>query len=305
MRDLNLPLPVTRAMLRPIFWAILNARLPFPAQRTLFEAVSRAQPIPEGAMVRQMRLGGRAAERISFEDTADDGAVLYLHGGGYTIGSITTHRTLAARLAREAGFAVYILDYRLAPEHPYPAALDDAEAAFVDLMALTGCRSEQIAISGDSAGGGPALGLAQRLVTHHGCTPAGLGLIAPVTDPTRIPDGARELVLNVPWMRACATAYVGDGDPADPRFAPLLGEMRGLPPTYVQVDVSELLHGQCVDLVAALRAADVPVRYTETRGMWHVAQLQAALTAPAATLVRELGQFLRSVIRMADLQELD
>ncbi|MBF6195014.1 alpha/beta hydrolase [Nocardia implantans] len=303
MRDIDLPLPLARAVLNPIFRATLNKRLPFTLQRRLLDVSSRAQLLPAGAVVRPTRLGGRPAERIDFAKTCEHGAVLYLHGGGYAVGSLATHRSLAARLARDVGCPVYVLDYRLAPEHPLPAALDDAEAAFLELVA-TGLRPDRIAVSGDSAGGGLSLALAQRLIARHGQTPAALGLIAPWADPNEIPDRERDLVISKPWSRACAAAYLGDGDAADPVYAPLTGELRGLPPTYVQVDVSELLHRQCVALVAALRAAGVQVRFTESEGLWHVAQLQAALAAPAAAVLRELAEFLREAVQPADLREL-
>ncbi|MBF6466394.1 alpha/beta hydrolase [Nocardia beijingensis] len=304
MRDIDLPLPLARAVLNPIFRVTLNKRLPFAVQRRLLDVSSRAQLLPAGAVVRPVRLGGRAAERIGFAGTSDHGAVLYLHGGGYAVGSPATHRSLAARLALDTGYPVYVLDYRLAPEHPFPAALDDAEAAFLELVGNSGLRPDQIAVSGDSAGGGLSLALAQRLLTRHVQTPAALGLIAPWADPNEIPQRERDLVINKPWSRACAAAYLGDGDPADPGYAPLTGELRGLPPTYVQVDVSELLHRQCVALVAALREAGIHVRFTESKGLWHVAQLQAALAAPAAAALRELAEFLREAIQPADLREL-
>ncbi|MET9289756.1 alpha/beta hydrolase [Nocardia beijingensis] len=303
MRDIDLPLPLARAVLNPIFRATLNKRLPFTVQRRLLDVSSRAQLLPAGAVVRPTRLGGRPAERIDFADTSEHGAVLYLHGGGYAVGSLATHRSLAARLARDVGCPVYVLDYRLAPEHPLPAALDDAEAAFLELVA-TGLRPDRIAVSGDSAGGGLSLALAQRLIARHGQTPAALGLIAPWADPNEIPDRERDLVISKPWSRSCAAAYLGDGDAADPVYAPLTGELRGLPPTYVQVDISELLYRQCVALVAALRAAGVQVRFTESKGLWHVAQLQAALAAPAAAVLRELAEFLREAVQPADLREL-
>ncbi|WP_406265373.1 alpha/beta hydrolase [Nocardia sp. NBC_00881] len=304
MRDINLPLPVARAVLNPIFRVTLNKGLSFPMQRLLLDVSSRAQPVPGGSVVRTMRLGGRPAERITGGDFSSRGAVLYLHGGGYVVGSLATHRSLAARLARDTGCPVYVLDYRLAPEYPFPAALDDAEAAFLELVSSAGYRPDQITVSGDSAGGGLSLALAQRLIARHGHTPAALGLIAPWGDPNLIPDRERDLVINTPWSRACAAAYLGAGNPTDPGYAPLTGELRGLPPTYVQVDVSELLHGQCVDLVAALRAAGVQVRFTESAGLWHVAQLQAALVAPAAAALRELAEFLREAIQPADLRDL-
>ncbi|PXX68871.1 acetyl esterase/lipase [Nocardia tenerifensis] len=303
MRDLNLPLPVARAVLRPIFRATLNQRAPWRMQRLLLEAGSAAQLVPAGTLIDHIQLAGRPAERIT-ATPAPEGVVLYLHGGGYTVGSPVTHRSLAARLAHETGCAVYVLDYRLAPEHPFPAALDDAEAAFLELVRSEGYRPEQIAISGDSAGGGLSLATAQRLVARHGQTPAALGLIAPWTDPNQPPERDSDLVITRGWSRACAAAYLGGGDSSDPGYAPLTGELVGLPPTYVQVDVDELLHGQCRDLVAALRTAGVPVRFTESRGLWHVAQLQAALVAPAAAALSELAAFLREAIKPVDMSDI-
>ncbi|MFD0363898.1 alpha/beta hydrolase [Nocardia sp. GCM10030253] len=311
MRDINLPLPVARVVLRPIYRVTLNERMPWRLQRLLLDIGSRAQPLPAGTRVHKLRLGGRPAERItagseSQRGAADaaGGAVLYLHGGGYAVGSLATHRSLAARLAHETGCTVYVLDYRLAPEHPFPAGLDDAEMAFLELVESVGYRPDRIALAGDSAGGGLSLATAQRLIAQHGHTPAALGLIAPWTDPNRIPERDRDLVISKPWSRACAAAYLGGGDSTDPGYAPLTGELHGLPPTYVQVDKSELLHTQCVDFVADLRAAGAHVRFTETQGLWHVAQLQAALVAPAAAALTELAEFLREAIQPVSKRDL-
>ncbi|MFI7668286.1 alpha/beta hydrolase [Nocardia sp. NPDC049526] len=307
MRDINIPLPIARALLSPIFRVSLNARLPWQMQRLLLDIGSRAQFLPSGTTVHRLRLGGRPAERItagSARPNLNAGAVLYLHGGGYAVGSPATHRSLAARLAHETACAVYVLDYRLAPEHPFPAGLEDAESAFLELVGNIGYRPEQIALSGDSAGGGLSLATAQRLIAEHGYTPAALGLIAPWVDPNQVPDKFRDLVINRPWSRACAAAYLGDGDGKDTGYAPLHGELRGLPPTYVQVDVSELLHAQCVEFVTALRVAGVHTRFTESEGLWHVAQLQAALVGPAAAALTELGDFLREAVQPISLRDL-
>lgn len=307
MRDINIPLPVARALLSPIFRLSLNARLPWQIQRLLLDIGSRAQFLPSGTTVHPLRLGGRPAERITAgpaRPNLNAGAVLYLHGGGYAVGSPATHRSLAARLAHETGCTVYVLDYRLAPEHPFPAGLEDAESAFLELVGNIGYRPEQIALSGDSAGGGLSLATAQRLIAEHGYTPAALGLIAPWVDPNQVPDKFRDLVINRPWSRACAAAYLGDGDGEDTGYAPLHGELRGLPPTYVQVDVSELLHAQCVEFVAALRTAGVHTRFTESKGLWHVAQLQAALVGPAAAALTELADFLREAVQPVTLRDI-
>ncbi|WP_024799942.1 alpha/beta hydrolase [Nocardia sp. BMG51109] len=293
MPAVSLPPPVARAVLHPVFRYAMHHRLPWRAQRALLDAGSVLQTLPAGTRVDRQRLGGRPAERITVGGAADrmPGVVLYLHGGGYTVCSPTTHRSLAAHLARDTGRPVHVLDYRLAPEHPFPAALDDAEAAFLEL-ASAGSRPEDIAISGDSAGGGLSLALALRLRDRHGIRPAALGLIAPWADPNQVPDRERDLVINKPWSRACAAAYLGDGDALDTGYAPLLADLRGLPPTYVQVDAGELLHEQCLRLVAILRDAGVSTQFSVTRGLWHVAQLQASLVEPAAAATRELAAFL-------------
>ncbi|WP_405134943.1 alpha/beta hydrolase [Nocardia sp. NBC_01388] len=303
MPDVKLPLPVARLVLHPMFRVILNKRLPFAAQRALMNLSAPAQGAPRGIHVERVRLGGRPAERVTLGPATDTATVLYLHGGGYTVGSPVTHRPLAGYLARETGCPIQVLDYRLAPEHPFPAALDDAEAAFLELVAF-GYQPERIAVAGDSAGGGLSLALALRLRDKHGMTPAALGLIAPWGDPNEVPVRTRDLVINKPWSRACAAAYLGNGDGSDTGYAPMLGDLHGLPPTYVQADRSELLHEQCTRLVAKLRAAGVDTRFTETDGLWHVSQLQASLVAPAAAITRELGEFLRQALRPAQTRSI-
>ncbi|MFD5174519.1 alpha/beta hydrolase [Nocardia sp. NPDC058379] len=316
MREFTIPLPIARAVLDPIFRVTLNARLPVAVQRTLLDVASVLQPMPDGSVVQHLQLGGRPAERVIAETAIPGsltravpperaaGAILYLHGGGYVVGSLATHRSLVARLARDSSCAVYSLDYRLAPEHPLPAGLDDAEAAFLDLVENVGYRPDQICLAGDSAGGGLALALAQRLRERHQMTPAALGLIAPWVDPTQVPSRSRDLVINRAWSQACAAYYLGDGAATDAGYAPLTGNLIGLPPTYVQADVSELLHDQCCQLVSALRGAGVHVRFTETRGLWHVAQLQAALVTEAALALSELAEFLREAIQPVSIDDL-
>lgn len=297
MPDISLPLPLARMLLHPIFRYTMHARSPWGVQRALLEACAVLQVLPKGTRVDRLPLGGRPAERVT-SSRINGGAVLYLHGGGYTVCSPTTHRSLAAHLAGALGGPVYVPDYRLAPEHPYPAALDDVEAAYLELLS-TGLTPEALAVAGDSAGGGLSLALAQRLRDRHGIAPAALGLIAPWSDPNEDSPRERDLVINRPWSRASAAAYLGGGDGLDPGYAPLLGDMGGLPPTYVQVDDGELLRAQCGRLVAALREAGVPTQFSVTRGLWHVAQLQASLVAPAAAAVRELAAFLAESLQPA------
>ncbi|TQF65558.1 alpha/beta hydrolase [Rhodococcus spelaei] len=292
-----LPRPLVAAALGPFYRLALHASLPAPVARRVIDAGSALQTLPAGTVVRPTTLAGRRVERVTVGATERPTAVLYLHGGGYTLGSPATHRSLAAHLARASEAAVYVLDYRLAPENPYPAALDDAIDAYLELLVERGYSADQVAIAGDSAGGGLSLAAARALIDRHGVRPAALGLIAPWVNPgSRDAPFERDLVINTRWSFDAADAYLGGGDRTDPGYAPLLGDMAGLPPTIVHIGTSEVLYPQVVELVDKLRAAAVPVEYTEYPELWHVAHLQASLLREADAAVRELGGFLRGAL---------
>lgn len=300
LKDLSIPVPIVRMLARPVFRYGTHPRLPFRVQRRVLDVSSLLQLRPPGTRVQPLTLGGRPAERISAGGPGGgvrcepQGAVLYLHGGGYTVGSLVTHRPLGAFLAHCVSRPVYVLDYRLAPEHPYPAALDDAQAAF-EHLAAAGTPPERIAVAGDSAGGGLALALALRL-RDRDMMPAALALIAPWADPSDTPPRQRDLVIDADWARACAVAYRGNTATTDPGYAPLGGDLHGLPATFVQVDADELLYNQCQRLVQRLREANVATQLSVTHGLWHVAQLEASFMAPAAAAVRELSAFVAAAL---------
>ncbi|MFD4522993.1 alpha/beta hydrolase [Streptomyces sp. NPDC058470] len=287
-----LPLPLARAILHPYYRFTFQHRMPWSVQRALLNIVARMQPLPPDTSVGTLRLGARPAERISVGATTGTGAVLYLHGGGFTVGSPVTHRSLAAHLAREIRRPVYLLDYRLAPEHPFPAALEDTVAAFGALTTTEGHSPGSIVLAGDSAGGCIALAAAQQLTTVREQRPAALVLISPWANPNLVAEQRRDLVVNRAWGLACTAAYLGAGDPSDPRYAPQLGSHTGLPPTYLHTNTRELLYAQCRDLAVSLRGAGVPLRYAESPVLWHAAQAQAGLVREAAASLRDIGGFL-------------
>ncbi|MFF7371564.1 alpha/beta hydrolase fold domain-containing protein [Streptomyces tricolor] len=301
---MNLPPTVAKALLHPFFRTTFHPRVPWPVQRVLLNAFSAGQPMPAGARVDRLWLGARRAERVTAGPACGPGAVLYLHGGGFTVGSPATHRSLAAHLAGATGRPVYVLDYRLAPEHPCPAALEDTLAAMDVLARDEGHAPSSLVLAGDSAGGGIALAAARHAVALAGESagegaagrpgvPAALVLVSPWADPGRVAEQRRDLVVSRAWGLACAAAYRGAMDPADPRYAPARGDLTGLPPTYLHTNTRELLYGQCVDLAASLRRAGVTVRFAESRVLWHAAQAQAGLVREAAGSVRDIGSFLR------------
>lgn len=289
-----LPPRLVAELLRPFYWSVLNPRVPWTTQRRLMDIVSTIQTVPRGVDRAAARLGGRPAEKLTAH-TPTRGAVLYLHGGAFTTGSPRTHRSLAAHLALAAGADVFTLDYRLAPEHPYPAAVDDAVHAFVELTERHGYAAAEIAVAGDSAGGGIAAAAVRRLIDNHGLTPGAMVLIAPSVDPgardTRI---GKDLVVRTAWIFPAADAYRGATPADDPGFAPMHAETAGLPPAFVTVGSSEVLHDQVCAYVERLRAGGVEVEFVRSEVLWHVAQLQASLVKPAAESVAQMGAFIRA-----------
>ncbi len=262
---------------------------PVRLQRLWFEAASSGGILPKGTTVEKVTVGGRPAERVTPADADESRAVLLLHGGAFVIGSPRTHRVLAAHLAAAVGAPVVVLHYRRAPEHAYPAAVDDAAAAYAELSAQV-----PTAVVGDSAGGALALLLTLRLRDGSGQLPPALGLISPVADLTAATsDTFRgvDTVVRRSWLRWGARAFTGRAHAA--QLSPLTASLKGFPPVYVQVAERERLRREGAELAERLRAAGVDVRYEVLHGLWHDAHLQAHLVPEAAAAVRDLGGWLR------------
>ncbi|MFG2730545.1 alpha/beta hydrolase [Streptomyces canus] len=290
-----LPRPVMRAVVRLAVRPVLSPTMPVRRQRRLLNLLSRIALLPRGTRVVTVDLGGRPAERIGQPGADDNRAVLYLHGGGYTFGSPTTHRALAAHLAVSAGAPVYLLDYRLAPEHPYPAAVDDAAAAYRALLD-SGIGPQRLAVAGDSAGGGLTLALMTRLRETDVPLPTSLALISPWVDLTlaNVRDDRRDPLLRVALLRSCAAHYgAGRAGARTPEISPLFADLTGLPPMLVHSADGEILLAEVERLVKRAEAAGVSVAYRRLERMWHVAHLHAGLVTASTAAVHEIGAFLR------------
>ncbi|WP_237707844.1 alpha/beta hydrolase [Hoyosella subflava] len=283
-------------LLRPV----LNPAIPVPVQRRLIAAVSGASMLPRNTVVEKVTLGTRPADRVSIRGNSTVGSVLYLHGGGYTVGSPATHRPLAAHLAKAAGAEVYSLDYRLAPETAYPGAVDDVVAAYQALLA-DGVQPSTTVIAGDSAGGGLTMAALLRIRDAGMPLPAGAVLLSPWLDLTLDQLADRpDPMLQVSWLRKCAELYVGSKDVAGAitsELDPLTTDISRLPALLIHVGSDEILFNDSERLAEHARTAGIPVEYRVFDGLWHVVHLHAGLVAESTAAVGEAGRFIREVIQ--------
>lgn len=263
---------ILRTVTRPVGRLAFTPRVPWSVPRRLGDLIRTRPGAAEGMIVTATELDGVPAE-VLIPANADARVLLYLHGGGYTVGSPRTHRSLAGRLALATNAVTYVLDYRLAPEARFPAAFDDCLAAYQTLLAA-GWRGDQIFVAGDSAGGGLALALGVEGVRRGLPLPAAIGLICPAVDLTDagiagVPRDGREPLLTPGLLRRFSDDYLGDADRADPAVSPLLADLTGLPPLVVDASEYDTLCGQSRQLVAKARRAGVTVRHREHAKMPH------------------------------------
>lgn len=209
--------------------------------------------------------------------------ILYCHGGGYSTGSRVYARTLTTKLAMSTSMDVLSFDYRLAPEHPYPAATEDAMKVWNYLM-LLGYGARDVILAGDSAGGNLALSLALQLKAQKRLLPRGLILMSPWTDLTASGQShetkaAIDPVLNAGYLAEMTGNYAAKEKLNDPFISPLFGDYEGFPPVYIQVGENEVLLDDSVMLYRKLLHANVSVRLDRFSGMWHVFQMSPFKTA--------------------------
>ena len=266
------------------------------ATATLGRALDRGVP---GVRVGATRLGCPAGVYTAEKAAGETPVVLFLHGGGYVLGGLPTHAGLAKTIASAIDGTVYLPDYRLAPEFPFPAALDDADEAWRALL-KSGIRPDRLFIAGDSAGGGLALALALRLKAESRALPAGLVLLSPWVDLTLARLGTAfatmpEWVLAESFLREAAGWYAQDHDRTDAFVSPLFGVFAGLPPVLLQTGGDEVLAGDTELLEQALRRAGVTVSRRAWPGLWHDFQMQAAYVPEARAALAELGGFVQGL----------
>jgi acetyl esterase/lipase len=289
---LSLPTSVVKAFVRrKLHFAKYNGRAP----RTYRAAMERfALPAPMG--IRRRPVGGdvRGEWLLPKRPHADE-CILYVHGGAYCFGSVKTHREFAGRLARLSGRKVFLLEYRLAPEHPFPAAHDDALRAF-QWLAEQGFAPQKITVIGDSAGGNLALSLALGLRELGLEQPRALVLLSPWTDlrcgPVDPDLERRDPMIDLTFGRNAAADYCGAEDPKHPLISPLFADLSGLPPMLIHVGSEEILLRDSQALAAKARGDGVEIDLQVWDGMFHVWHLFGIVLAESRRAHADIVRFI-------------
>lgn len=305
----QLTVPVARTLARRTVRPFLHPSVPVAVQRARLDLNSG--PLPPGSHVLRRKPGGVPARRVSVGPEAPERTIVYLHGGGYATGSPRSHLSWGAHLARATHSIVCLLHYRRAPEHPYPAALDDARAAWRAIAATTPPTTPLI-VAGDSAGGGLALTLALDLAAAHDAertggtphpgdrVPDAMVLISPWLDPLRPwpyePHYRRDPVLQPAWLSRCAEWYANGVD-RETLCPARNADLSVLPPTIVQCGTDDILAPEGAAFSERAAAQGVRVDHTDYPDLWHIFQVSAGLLGAADEALRDLAQSLDAALK--------
>jgi phosphinothricin tripeptide acetyl hydrolase len=267
-------------------------------RRAQYERAEKVFPTPPDVKVERVNAPAAPAEWLRPPAAEPGRVVLYLHGGGYVIGSPRSHRHLAAAIATAAGASALLLDYRLAPEHPYPAAVEDATAAYRWLLDQA-IAPERIVIAGDSAGGGLTVATLLALREARVPLPAGGVCISPWVDLTcggasYATKADADPIVRRAGVEQMAQAYLGATPPRTPLASPLFADLRGLPPLLIHVGSDEVLLDDAVQLAERARIAGVDASIEVYERMIHVWHWFLPMLDEAQTAVDAIGRFVRS-----------
>ena len=253
--------------------------------------------IPDTVTVTAVDAGGVSAEWIAPDDAVDGAGLLYLHGGGYVFGGLDSHRDIACRLAQGAGVRALLIDYRLAPEHEFPAALEDALAAYRWLLD-GGQAADRLVVAGDSAGGGLSVALMTQLKSLQVPLPKAAVLMSPWTDLANTGDsvtrfGEADAMISPQAVAKFANLYLGDQDATNPLASPLYADLAGLPPTQILVGSEEVLLSDSERLAAGINAAGGQAELAVWPKMPHVFPLLAGVIPEGRQAVQDMSGFIR------------
>jgi len=278
-----------RLAVKPLFAPHISPSL----RRKGLELASLSTLNARGIKPTQVKLGGVPALRYGQANNST--VVLYLHGGAYTAGSPGTHASLTSHLAQTSGATVFVPDYRLAPEHPYPAALEDACFCYQALLEQ-GFKAAHITVAGDSAGGGLALSLLLHLKAEKMPLPKGMILLSPWADLTHPNAKAsaqpQDAMLTWAGLNAAAKGYAANEALTHSGISPALGDLSGLPPTLIIVGTEEILLADVKSLAAKLKQQGVSTECEIYEKMWHVFPLHARMLKEADLAIHAMANFI-------------
>jgi acetyl esterase/lipase len=264
------------------------------------DARSKVFVLPSDVTVQPVIANGVKAEWTSTPDADPSKVILYMHGGGYVICSLDSHRHLVAEAGRAAGARTLAIDYRLAPEHPFPAPVEDTVAAYRFLLD-SGIRPTSIALGGDSAGGGLVVG-ALLAIREAGLPLPGCGwCISPWVDMEALGESFTDRAAADPTVQKAtilmmAQYYLGGANPRHPHAAPLYGDLRGLPPLLIQVGAHETLLDDSIALARKAGAADVPVDLQIWPEMIHIWHIYFPMLSAGRRAIAQAGSFIRNAL---------
>ena len=254
--------------------------------------------LPRDVGVEAVQAGGGGAEWVIPQGAATDAALLYLHGGGYVFGGLDSHRGIAWRLAKASGLQVLLVDYRLAPEHPYPAAIEDATEAYRWLLEQ-GYNGDRIVVAGDSAGGGLSVALMVNTRSVGLPMPKAAVLMSPwvdlaMTGPSMQTYAEQDAMLSPQAIGKFASLYLQGADPKSPLASPVFADLSGLPPTCVLVGSKEVLRSDAETLVERLKQVGGQAQLTVWPNMPHVFPVLAGIIPEGKRAIADMGDFIRS-----------
>lgn len=285
---------VVKEQVAPLF----SVEVPLAQQRTTFEGMGAQAVIPEGVSFEELHINNVPCDKVIPKEVVSNKTVLFFHGGGNAMGSPKSYRGLTSRIAEAANCQLIAPDFRLVPEHAFPANVDDALAAYEGLLD-SGVSADKIVLGGDSSGGGMVLALMQTLKAKNLPMPKAGFLYSPWTDATSSGEsfyGNKELD---PWitpelMLHNAEQYAGETAKDNPLVSPLLGDLSDLPPLLVHVGSHEILKSDAVRLVEKVKEAGGEVEFKEWEDLWHVFQFFAPALPEANSAIAETAAFVNN-----------
>ena len=263
--------------------------------------------LPAKTKVEQTAYGGVFAEWVCAKNVNKENVILFLHGGGYNTGSPRTHRELAAHISKASNAKVLLPDYRLAPENPFPAALEDALTSYRWLIE-SGYSNGKIAIAGDSAGGGLALATCFSVRDNREPIPSSLACISPWTDLEMTGESVKSMKNIDPMvsfspakimasLQTMASNYIGPNDSRSPLISPVYADLKNFPPMIIQVGSDEILLDDSRRMAERAKQAGVDLTISIYEGMWHVFHIFYRVIPEAKHAVHELGSFIKNHFR--------